>query len=156
MRVVVARLYPGGGWTAAITRLRLPSGRYSIFGRNSADAVAATPQMATTTTTARLLLWMTARVKPRSSRLKAPPKSSTKCSRRWAASANGFCKSRLDSAGITVIATTSDSVTATEMATAMSRKSWPTSSFMIRTGMNTMTVVSADTSTALHTWRVPS
>ena len=60
-----------------------------------------------------------------------------------------------DNAGITVIATTNESRTATEMATAMSRNSWPTSSCMTRTGMKTMTVVSAETRTAPQTWLAP-
>ena len=65
-------------------------------------------------------------------------------------------KSQLESAGITVTATTSESSTETEMATAMSRNSCPTSSFITRIGMNTMTVVNADTSTAGQTWAAPS
>ncbi len=62
---------------------------------------------------------------------------------------------RRDSVGITVTATMSDSTTATEIATAMSRKSWPTSSCMAITGANTTTVVTTDTSTAPHTCRAP-
>ena len=52
---------------------------------------------------------------------------------------------------MTVTETTSDSMTETEIATAMSRNSWPTSSCMTRIGMKTMTVVSAETSTAPQT-----
>ena len=63
--------------------------------------------------------------------------------------------SRPASAGITVTDTTSDSRTATEIATAMSRNSWPTSNSMIRIGRNTMTVVRAETSTAPQTWLAP-
>ena len=62
---------------------------------------------------------------------------------------------RLESAGISVTETSSDSSTDTEIATAISRKSWPTSRSMIRIGMNTITVVSADTSTAGQIWAVP-
>ena len=58
-------------------------------------------------------------------------------------------------AGISVTATSSDSSTETEIATAMSRKSCPTSSCITSMGMNTMTVVSAETSTAPHTWEAP-
>ena len=57
---------------------------------------------------------------------------------------------------MTVIETTSDSSTETEMATAISRNSCPTSSCITRIGMNTITVVIAETSTAPHTWRAPS
>ena len=57
---------------------------------------------------------------------------------------------------MTVIATTSESITATEIATAISRKSWPTSSCMVRIGMNTMTVVSAETKMAPQTCLAPS
>ena len=57
--------------------------------------------------------------------------------------------------GITVTATTSDKSTATEIATAMSRNSCPTSRFKTRMGMNTVTVVSAETSTAPNTCRAP-
>ena len=60
-----------------------------------------------------------------------------------------------DSAGIIVTETASEASTATEMATAMSRKSWPASSSMIRIGTNTNTVVSAETMTALQTWVAP-
>ena len=67
-----------------------------------------------------------------------------------------FGKSRLASAGSTVTETTRESSTETEMATAMSRKSWPTSSSITRIGMKTMTVVSAETKTAPQTWRAPS
>ena len=56
---------------------------------------------------------------------------------------------------MTVIETTSDSMTATEMATAISRNSWPISSCMIRIGMNTITVVSAETRTAPQTCLAP-
>ena len=66
-----------------------------------------------------------------------------------------FARSRLPSAGITVTATSSDSRTATEIATAMSRKSCATSSFSTRMGMNTITVVRAETSTAPHTSDAP-
>ena len=59
------------------------------------------------------------------------------------------------SAGMTVTATTRDSSTAIETATAMSRKSWPTSSSSTRMGMNTTTVVSAETNTADQTWAEP-
>ena len=48
-----------------------------------------------------------------------------------------------------------DASTAIEIATAMSRKSCPASSSMMRMGMNTSTVVSAETMTALHTCLVP-
>ena len=68
----------------------------------------------------------------------------------------GLASSRLPRAGITVTATSSDSRTATEIATAMSRKSCATSSFRIRMGMNTITVVSAETSTAPQTCDAPS
>ena len=64
-------------------------------------------------------------------------------------------RSRLPRAGITVTATSSDSRTATEIATAMSRKSCATSSFSTRMGMNTITVVRAETSTAPHTSDAP-
>ena len=62
---------------------------------------------------------------------------------------------RFESAGISVTEASSDSSTETEIATAMSRNSWPTSRSMIRIGMNTITVVSAETSTAGHTCAVP-
>ncbi len=56
-----------------------------------------------------------------------------------------------------MIETISDSSTETEMATAMSRNSCPTSSSITRIGMNTMTVVSAETTrTAPQTCRAPS
>ena len=64
-------------------------------------------------------------------------------------------KTHFESAGITVIATTRDSRTETEIATAMSRKSWPTSSSITRIGMKTMTVVSAETRTAPQTSLAP-
>ncbi len=51
--------------------------------------------------------------------------------------------------------TMSESRTETEMATAMSRNNCPTSSFMTRMGMNTMMVVSAETSTAPQTCLAP-
>ena len=57
-------------------------------------------------------------------------------------------------AGIRVTATSSESMTATEIATAMSRNSWPTSRSMTRIGMNTITVVSAETRMAPQTWLV--
>ena len=53
-------------------------------------------------------------------------------------------------------ATTSESMTETEIATAMSRKTWPASCFITRIGMKTMTVVSAETRIAPQTWRAPS
>ena len=56
---------------------------------------------------------------------------------------------------MTVIDTTSESITETDMATAMSRNSCPTSSSMTRMGMNTMTVVKAETSTAPQTCLAP-
>ena len=56
---------------------------------------------------------------------------------------------------MTVIETSRESMTETEIATAMSRNSWPTSSSSTRIGMNTMTVVSAETSTALQTCLAP-
>ena len=59
--------------------------------------------------------------------------------------------SRLDSAGITVTATTSDSSTETESATAISRNSWPAGSSSSRTGMNTTTVVTAEARIAPQT-----
>ena len=62
-----------------------------------------------------------------------------------------FDSSLLERAGITVIDTTSESTTATEMATAISRNSWPASSSMTRIGMKTITVVRAETSTAPQT-----
>ena len=61
----------------------------------------------------------------------------------------------MDRAGITVIATISDRITATEIATAMSRNSCPTSSCMTRIGMNTITVVRADTRMAPQTSEAP-
>ena len=51
--------------------------------------------------------------------------------------------------------TKSDRITATEIATAISRNNCPTSSSMTRIGMKTMTVVSADTRTAPQTWLAP-
>ena len=63
--------------------------------------------------------------------------------------------SLLASAGTTVIATSRESSTATAMATAISRNSWPTSSFMMRMGTNTRTVVKAETRIAPHTCFVP-
>ncbi len=62
----------------------------------------------------------------------------------------------LDSAGMTVTETISDSTTATERATAMSRKSWPTWSCSMSSGANTTTVVSAEANTAGHTSFAPS
>lgn len=56
---------------------------------------------------------------------------------------------------MTVTATSSDSITATEIATAMSRKSCATSSLRIKMGMNTITVVRAETSTAPQTSEAP-
>ena len=56
---------------------------------------------------------------------------------------------------MTVMETTRDSRTATEIATAMSRKSCPTSNSMIKTGMKTITVVRAETKTAPQTWEAP-
>ena len=56
---------------------------------------------------------------------------------------------------MTVMETTSDSMTAVEMATAISRNSCPTSSSMIRMGMKTMTVVRAETKTAPQTSAAP-
>ena len=64
--------------------------------------------------------------------------------------------SQLASAGIRVTATSSDRMTETDIATAMSRNSWPTSSSSTRMGMNTITVVRADTRTAPQTWLAPS
>ena len=46
--------------------------------------------------------------------------------------------------------------TETEIATAMSRNSWPTSSSIISKGMNTITVVSDETEIAPHTCLAPS
>ena len=54
-----------------------------------------------------------------------------------------------------MLATTSESTTETEIATAMSRKSWPASSSITRIGTKTSTVVAAETNTAPHTWRAP-
>ena len=65
-------------------------------------------------------------------------------------------RSRLDSAGMTVTATTSDSRTDTEIATAISRNNCPASSCITRIGMNTITVVRADTRIAPQTCRAPS
>ena len=48
-----------------------------------------------------------------------------------------------------------ESRTETEIATAMSRNNCPISSFMTRIGMKTITVVSAETSTAPQTCLVP-
>ena len=56
---------------------------------------------------------------------------------------------------ITVIDTISDKITATESATAMSRNSCPTCSFMTRIGAKTTTVVAAETMTAPHTCDAP-
>jgi len=53
--------------------------------------------------------------------------------------------------GMTVIDTTSDSVTAAQMAMLMSRNNCPASSCMKMTGMNTTSVVSVDASTAPQT-----
>ena len=57
--------------------------------------------------------------------------------------------------GITVMETNRESSTEIEMATAMSRNNCPISSSSTRMGMNTTTVVRADTSTAVHTWLAP-
>ena len=57
---------------------------------------------------------------------------------------------------MSVTETSSDSITDTEIATAISRKSWPASSSIRRTGINTMTVVNAETRTAGHTCIAPS
>ena len=46
-------------------------------------------------------------------------------------------------------------MTDTEIATAMSRKSWPTSRSIARIGTNTSTVVSAETRMAPQTWLAP-
>ncbi len=70
--------------------------------------------------------------------------------------ASPFGSRRLASAGSTVTETTRESSTETEMATAMSRNSCPTSSSMTRIGMKTITVVRAETKTAPQTWRAPS
>ena len=58
-------------------------------------------------------------------------------------------------AGKTVTDTIRERLTETEMATAISRKSWPTSKSMISSGMKTITVVKAETRMAPHTWRAP-
>ena len=54
-----------------------------------------------------------------------------------------------------MIETMSESSTATEIATAISRNSCPTSSCEIKIGINTITVVNADTSTAPQTCCAP-
>ena len=142
------------------TRLRLPSGRYSSLGRKRQAPVAAAAVTAATTANDRKRL----RTMPR---MKAMI-SSTKPRASWSMPGSGRRlkvslpsarrlppSTRLESAGITVIETTSDSSTETEIATAMSRNNCPTSSFMTRIGMNTMTVVSAETSTAPQTCLAP-
>ena len=60
-----------------------------------------------------------------------------------------------DKEGITVIATKSDKRTETDKATAISRNSWPISSSIIRIGINTATVVRADTKIAPHIFLAP-
>ena len=73
--------------------------------------------------------------------------------------ADSYCisplKSLLAKAGIKVIETIKDSDTETDMATAISRKSCPTSSCITRIGMKTIIVVSAETNTAPQTWLAP-
>ena len=117
----------------------------------------ATTVTTATTESARALLRVTARVN-RPTAAKNRPASQSTTGRRImvALSAMRPPSRRDDSAGMTVTATRSDSSTVTEMATAMSRNIWPTSSWVARIGRNTMTVVSAETSTAPQTWRAPS
>ena len=110
-----------------------------------------------TTPSANALLRTTMWVMPSTPRRKAEAKVSMTGSRIRVAllPTPGLLSSRDDRAGMTVTATISDSSTDTEMATAMSRKSCPTSSSITRTGMNTITVVNADTSTAPQTCWAP-
>ena len=56
---------------------------------------------------------------------------------------------------MTVLATMSERTTETEIATAMSRNSWPASSSITRIGTKTSTVVAAETNTAPQTCRAP-
>ena len=138
----------------------MPSGKYSNLGRNFQAPATATAVTVATTPKAKARLRTTAWTKPMT--------PATKARARWSIPGNGrrytpacslpcrrVVKIRLDSAGITVIDTTSESSTETDMATAMSRNSWPTSSSITRIGMKTMTVVSAETSTAPQTSLAP-
>ena len=56
---------------------------------------------------------------------------------------------------MTVTETMTEISTATEMAMAISRNSWPTGSVSNSTGMKTITVVSAEPRIGAHTWRAP-
>ena len=143
----------------------MPSGRYSNFGSSChAPAVAATVT-ATVISNANILLRTTTAVKPlmAAAKRRAAESMNGKCNRRRpGAPGPGTApdkppppNNRFDSAGITVIDTTSDNSTDTEIATAMSRNNCPASSSMMSIGMNTMTVVNAETSTAPHTCFAP-
>ena len=120
-------------------------------------ADAAAPQITATTRTARAGLRATRRVKPSTALTKKRAKGSmTGSPTRTPLSGLGSPSRRRASAGMTVMETNRESRTAIDRATAMSRKSWPTSSFITRMGTNTITVVRAETSTAPHTWEVPA
>ena len=56
-----SRLYPGGVAIRAIIRLRLPSGRYSSFGKNAQVATPVTPQITIIVASASFLLSTTRR-----------------------------------------------------------------------------------------------
>ena len=137
-------------------KFRLPSGRYSSLGSNSAVATIAVAVAAPTRISPNALTRTTNRVKAVIARTTRPARSSMIGSRSRVTLPVPLSRSsRDDSPGITVTATSRDSSTETEIATAMSRNNWPTSSCMIRMGMNTITVVKAETSTAPQTWAAP-
>ena len=66
------------------------------------------------------------------------------------------CSQRAAATGSTVIAITSDTAIATEIVSARSAKSWPSTLFMKITGRNTMIVVSVEARSAGHTRVAPS
>ena len=141
-------------------RLRFPSGRYSSLGRNVQAAVLAPTVIAATIMIETNLLRLTSVENPVNPRTNNPASQSIIGRRmRFAESCPlppPMEKTNRESAGMTVMETSSDSVTATEIATAISRNNWPASSCMVRIGTNTKTVVNTDTSTAPQTCCAPT
>ena len=146
--------------TAPNSRLRLPSGKYSSCGSISQATTAAAAVIDPTTAIATVGLPATTRqnsVMPCANRRAA--ESRTGISIRVGVPLVSFrvgFNNRALRAGIKVIDTNNDRMTAIEIATAISRNSCPASSSIVRIGINTITVVNAETNTAPQTCLVPS
>ena len=133
-------------------KLRLPVGRYSIDGSRLRAPPTA---MARARTTTRPLFTQEPARRPTKAAIRPRIRSAAPARGMVRPSACSLPRKRTEKLGITSTDTTSETITASEMATAMSRRISPTSSCQAMIGMKTTAVVRVPARIAPQTSLVP-